>query len=221
MSEINLLKRYPSGNRSVQKRAYEKTDEHIRISREYGKMYFDGPREYGYGGYSYDGRWLAIAEDMIEHWDLKPGMRVLDIGAAKGFLVKDFMIACKGIEAFGLDISEYALMNCEPEVIGRLHHGNCIQLPFPDNSFDAVVCINTIHNLERDECIQAVKEIERVAMNGKAYIQVDSYRTEEQRELFENWVLTAYTHDYPDGWLNLFNEADYTGDYYWTIIGGE
>jgi len=221
MSEINLLKRYPSGNPSVAKRASAKTNEHVRVSREYGKMYFDGPREYGYGGYRYDGRWVAIAEDMIAHWNLKPGMRVLDIGAAKGFLVKDFMIACKGIEAFGLDISEYALMNCETEVVGRLHLGNCAQLPFPDNSFDAVVCINTIHNLERDECVQAVKEIERVALNGNAYIQVDSYRTEEQRELFENWVLTAYTHDYPDGWKDLFNEAGYTGDYYWTIIGGE
>jgi len=221
MSEINLLKRYPSGNPNVAKRESAKTNEHVRVSREYGKMYFDGPREYGYGGYRYDGRWVAIAEDMIAHWNLKPGMRVLDIGAAKGFLVKDFMIACKGIEAFGLDISEYALMNCETEVVGRLHLGNCAQLPFPDNSFDAVVCINTIHNLERDECVQAVKEIERVALNGNAYIQVDSYRTEEQRELFENWVLTAYTHDYPDGWKDLFNEAGYTGDYYWTIIGGE
>jgi len=30
--------------------------------------------------------------------------------------------------------------------------------------------------------------------------------------------LTARFHDYPDGWVRLFNEAGYTGDYYWTII---
>ena len=40
-------------------------------------------------------------------------MRVLDVGCAKGFLVKDFMIAEPGLEAFGLDISRYALMHCE------------------------------------------------------------------------------------------------------------
>lgn len=220
MTEINLLRRYPASKRSISKRASAKSDEHIRISRQYGAEYFDGPREYGYGGYRYDGRWVAIAEDMISHWGLKPGMRVLDIGCAKGFLVKDFMKACLGLEAFGLDISEYAVMNCEREVVGRLHLGNMLKLPFPDKSFDAVVCVNTAHNLMRDECVQAIREIERVTRDGKAYIQVDSYRTPEERELFVDWVLTAYTHDYPEGWKRIFDEAGYTGDYYWTFITG-
>jgi len=220
MAEINLLRRYPSSNRNVQKRSEAKTDEDIRISREYGFEYFDGDRKYGYGGYSYDGRWVAIAEDMIEHWDLKPGMRVLDAGCAKGFLVKDLMIACPGLEAFGLDISHYAMMNCEPEVIGRLHLGNVLDLPFPNNSFDAVICTNTIHNLKHDECLRGLSELMRVTKDGKAYVQVDSYRTEEEKELFLNWVLTAYTHDYPDGWKKMFDEAGYCGDYYWTFITG-
>ena len=220
MTEINLLRRYPGGKRNIQKRSHAKTDEHIRISREYGEMYFDGPREYGYGGYRYDGRWVAIAEDMIEHWNLKPGMQVLDVGCAKGFLVKDFMIACPGLEAFGLDISEYALKHCEPEVIGRLHLGSAVSLPFPDNSFDAVISTNTLHNLKRAECIQALREIMRVTKDGRAYVQVDSYHNEEEKEIFLDWVLTAYTHDYMDGWKAIFDEAGYTGDYYWTFITG-
>ena len=77
---------------------------------------------------------------------------------------------------------------------------------------------NTVHNLERNECIQAVREIQRITREGKAYIQVDSYRTPEERELFVDWVLTAYTHDYPEGWKRIFEEAGYTGDYYWTLI---
>lgn len=218
MAEVNLLRRYPAAKRNVQKRAHAKTDEHVRISREYGFDYFDGSREYGYGGYRYDGRWVAIAEDMIAHWDLKPGMRVLDVGCAKGFLVKDFMKACPGLEAFGLDVSEYAIMHCEPEVVGRLHLGNAPKLPFPDKSFDAVISVNTIHNLERAQCVEALREIERIARGGKAYVQVDSYRTPEERELFLDWVLTANTHDYPDGWKTIFAEAGYTGDYYWTIV---
>lgn len=216
--EINLLAALPTSRRNVQAREHAKTDEHIRVSREYGETYFDGPREYGYGGYRYDGRWVPVARDMIDHFGLKPGMRVLDVGAAKGFLVKDFMIACPGLEAFGLDVSDYALKHCEPEAVGRLHLGSAVSLPFPDDSFDAVISLNTLHNLKKPELITALREIMRVTRDGKAYVQVDSYRTEEARTLFLDWVLTAYTHDYPEGWIRIFEEAGYTGDYNWTLI---
>ena len=185
--------------------------------REYGFEYFDGPREYGYGGFRYDGRWIPIAEDIVRHFGLKAGDRVLDVGCAKGFVVKDLMKVCPGLEAFGLEISEYALMHCEPEVIGRLHLGNAIRLPFPDNSFAAVLCVNTVHNLERPDVLTALREIERLAP-GRGYVQVDSYRTPEQKEIFESWVLTAKYHDYPQGWIETFREAGYTGDYYWTVV---
>lgn len=218
MKEVNLLDRYPKAKRNIAKRAHAKTPDHIKISREYGEMYFDGPREYGYGGYRYDGRWKPIAEDIIKHFNLKSGMRVLDIGCAKGFLVKDLMQVCPGLEAFGIDISEYAIEHCEPEVNGRVFVGNAEHLDFPDNSFDAVISINTIHNLPRVRCKKALSEIERVAP-GKGYVQVDSYYTPEQKEIFLDWVLTAEFHDYPEGWKQLFKEAGYTGYYYWTIAG--
>jgi len=215
MAEINLLRSLPKGSRNIKARETTKTEEHIRISREYGFMYFDGPRDYGYGGYRYDGRWIPVAKDIITHFDLKPGDRLLDVGCAKGFLVKDLLAL--GIDAFGIDISEYALMHCEPEVVGRLHLGSADHLPFPDQSFAAVISINTVHNLTYNRCVTAVREIERLAPS-KGFIQVDSYRTQEQKHIFESWVLTALYHDYPDGWQRLFQEAGYTGDWYWTII---
>lgn len=217
MAEVNLLSKLPRGKRNLQARATAKTEEHVRISREYGQMYFDGPREYGYGGYRYDGRWIPVAEDIVEHFGLKPGDRILDVGCAKGFLVKDFLKVCPGLEAFGLDISHYAMTHCEPEVVGRLHLGTGTSLPFPDGSFKAVISLNTIHNFDRSDCIVALKEIQRLS-GGRAFVQVDSYRTPEQKAIFEDWVLTAKYHDYPEGWLKLFAEAGYTGDYYWTII---
>ena len=217
MAEINLLSRYPRSKRNISVRAQAQSPENVAVSREYGRAYFDGTRDTGYGVYRYDGRWVPIAEDMVRHFDLKPGQRVLDVGAAKGFLVKDLIKVCPGLEAFGLDISEYAVMNCEPEVVGRLHLGDCRKLPFPDGSFDAVIAINVVHNVDRDECVQAVREVQRVS-RGRAYIQVDSYRTPAERELFLSWVLTACTHYDPDGWKRLFAEAGYTGDYYWTIV---
>ena len=91
---------------------------------------------------------------------------------------------------------DYALMHCEAETIGRLHLGNALELPFPDNSFKAAISLNTIHNLDRAGCLQALKEIQRVS-GGRAFVQVDSYRTPEQKAIFEDWVLTARFHDYP------------------------
>lgn len=217
MAEVDLLRALPKSRRNVTQRGEAKTPEIIALSREYGELYFDGPREFGYGGYRYDGRWRPVAKDIITHFGLAAGARILDVGCAKGFLVKDVMLAEPGLEAFGLDISRYALMHCEPEVVGRLHLGSADALPFPDKSFDCVVSINTIHNFDRAGAVRALREIERVSRQS-SFVQVDSYRTPEQKSLFESWVLTAKFHDYPQGWIEVFAEAGYTGDYYWTIV---
>jgi len=141
MNEIDLLRALPRVKRNIQMRKDAKDPAVVAISKQYGEMYFDGPREYGYGGYRYDGRWVPVARDIVAHFGLQPGMRVLDVGCAKGFLVKDLMTVCPGLEAFGLDISLYALMNCERDVVGRLHLGSAERLPFPDSSFDCVLCL--------------------------------------------------------------------------------
>lgn len=215
--EVDLLRAIPRIKRNVQARQDGKNSEVVRIAKEFGEMYFDGPREYGYGGYGYDGRWVPVADDMIDHFRLKPGDRVLDVGCAKGFLVKDLLDSLPGLEVFGLDISEYALMNCPRDVVGRLHLGSADRLPFPDGSFDCVISLDTIHNLPRPRAAAALREIQRLSA-GRAYVRVDSYRTPEQKAVFESWVLTAEFHDYPEGWLQLFSEAGYAGDYSWTII---
>jgi ubiquinone/menaquinone biosynthesis C-methylase UbiE len=217
MAEVDLLRSLPRTKRNVQKRAEDKDPFVIAKSKEFGEQYWDGDRKYGYGGYRYDGRWRSVARDIIAHFSLGVGMRVLDVGCGKGFLVKDLMLECPGLEAFGLDISRYALTHCEKEVIGRLHLGSAESLPFPDRSFDCVLSINTVHNLHRPRAVVAMREIQRLS-GGRAFVQVDSYRTPEQKEIALSWILTAEFHDYPEGWLKLYAEAGYTGDYYWTIL---
>ena len=216
MPEVNLLARYPKSERNVQKRL-ENKEENRALAMKFDKEYFDGTREQGYGGYKYDGRWIPIAEDIVRHFNLKSGDRVLDIGCAKGFLVKDLMKVCPGLEVFGLDISTYAIMNCEPEVVGRLHIGDARKLPFPDKTFKVALSINTIHNFEYAECIEAIHEMQRVTF-GSGYIQVDAYGEEAEKQLFLDWVLTAKTHGTPEFWKNLFKVAGYEWDYYWTIL---
>jgi len=217
MEEINLLSALPKVKRNITKRAEVKNSDVIAISKEYGHMYFDGPREYGYGGYYYDGRWKPVAKDIITYYNLQPKDKVLDIGCAKGFLVKDLLQACPGLEVFGIDVSTYAVAHCELDVVGRLHLGSADNLPFPDNSFDCVISLNTLHNFKRPNVLKALQEIQRVTKKH-AFVQVDSFYTPQQKAIFESWVLTAEFYDYPEGWLQLFKEAGYTGDYYWTLI---
>lgn len=216
MTEVNLLARYPRSKRNVKARLGNK-EENRAIAMQFGKEYFDGTREQGYGGYRYDGRWVPIAEDIVKHFGLKSGDSVLDVGCGKGFLVKDLMKVCPGLEVFGLDISEYAVMNCEPEVVGRLHVGSAIRLPFPDKSFQATLSINTIHNLDFAHCVMALQEMERVSP-GSGYVQVDAYRNKKEEEMFLDWVLTAVTYGTPEFWVDLLHGAGYRGDYFWTIL---
>jgi cyclopropane fatty-acyl-phospholipid synthase-like methyltransferase len=215
VAEINLLNSYPRAKRDVSSR-HAAQENQKSIAMEFGKEYFDGDRTQGYGGYRYDGRWIPVAKDLCEYWQLKSGDRILDIGCAKGFLIKDLMSVCPGLVVFGMDISMYAITHAESEVEGCIVVGNAAFLPFPSNYFNAAISINTIHNLEKEQCFKAICEMQRVAPNG-GYIQVDSYRTSEEKELFLKWVLTAKTHYDPSGWKKMFSEAGYTGDYYWTI----
>jgi len=214
--EINLLSKYPRAKRNLVARKQGQSENRI-LARRFGREYFDGTRDQGYGGYRYDGRWIPIARDIAKHFNLKSGDRVLDIGCAKGFLLRDLMAVVPGLDAWGLEISQYAIENCHPDARGRIVCGTAQALPFANDSFAAALCINVVHNLAYDACVEAVQEIERVAP-GRGYIQVDAYRNDDERDAFLDWVLTAETFGKPDMWHRLFERAGYSGDYYWTIL---
>jgi SAM-dependent methyltransferase len=215
LREVDLLDRYPRVTRDIDSRAAAAPGQRD-VARRFGQEYFDGDRGQGYGGYRYDGRWVPIAERMRDFYHLRAGHRVLDVGCAKGFLLHDLRQVIPGVRVAGVDISPYALGRAVADVRPFLVIGSADALPFADATFDLVVSINTVHNLDRVGCVQALREMERVSRTFK-YVQVDSWLTEEQRQKFERWQLTALTYSDPDGWRKLFAEASYTGDYYWTL----
>ena len=215
MREVDLLDRYPRTTRDIAARAAAVPAQR-EVAMRFAREYFDGERGQGYGGYRYDGRWVPGAERFRDHYRLRAGARVLDVGCAKGFLLHDLRGVVPGLCVTGLDISSYALANAMDDVRAGLVRGSADRLPFADRSFDLVVSINTVHNLDRAGCIRALGEMERVG-RGHRYVQVDSWLNELQREKFERWQLTARTYSDPDGWRRLFAEAGYTGDYYWTV----
>jgi ubiquinone/menaquinone biosynthesis C-methylase UbiE len=215
--EIDLLANYPKAKRDLAGRVEAKTEEVRAVARQFGKDFFDGAREYGYGGFGYHPRfWQPVVPTFREHFGLQAGSTLLDVGCAKGFMMHDLSELIPGIQVQGVDLSPYAIEQVIPGMADRVQVANATGLPFADDSFDVVISINTIHNLEPDACRQALAEIERVS-RGKSFLTVDAWRTEEERERMYAWNLTAKTIMSVDQWVAFFAEAGYTGDYYWFI----
>jgi len=215
--EIDLLVHYPKTKRDVAERGQTKSEADREIARKFGREFFDGDRRHGYGGFSYQPRfWQPVIPTLREHFRLKTGMSLLDVGCAKGFMLHDLRAMIPGIQVAGVDVSEYAIDNSLASVREFLRTANATSLPFADHSFDVVVSINTIHNLDRDDCAQALREIQRVS-RGKAFVTVDAFRTAEEKERMFAWNLTARTIMSVDEWVAFFAATGYTGDYYWFI----
>lgn len=215
--EIDLMVNYPRSKRNVDERGATKTDADRALARKFGKEFFDGDRSHGYGGFNYHPRfWQPVIPTFQNHWGLTEQSSVLDIGCAKGFMLHDLGELIPGITVKGVDVSRYAIENAIEDMKPHVQVANATHLPFPDKSFDVVISVTTVHNLERAECVQALREIERVS-RSHSFITVDAYHDEAERDRMHAWNLTAKTVLHVDEWRELFREAGYTGDYYWFI----
>ena len=212
-TEFNLLKYYPKSNASRISRT-KPSEIDKAISSKFGLDYFDGSRQYGYGGYHYNEKyWTKTAQFIVEHYNLTPDSMILDIGCAKGFLIKDLLKTGKVKNVFGIDISSYAVNHSEKEIKGLTLISDAKNLPFKDKQFDLVLSINTIHNLEIDSCINALSEIERVSKKN-SFVMLDGWDTEEEKNNLDSWILTAKTVLSRPDWLQVFRKSNYRGDYF-------
>ncbi len=142
--------------------------------------------------------------------------RVLDVGCAKGFLVKAFREV--GVEAWGVDISEYALSSAPEDVRTYLYRADLNQdiLPFGDEYFDFVTFLGTIECL--DDHNNALREIRRVLCPGGGLYLRTTYKTDPQDTIRRNvrsrgyWLkeFRRYGFKFLPGWLGpLANEWGY------------
>ena len=190
-AEINLLIDYPKSKRNLDDRNNYKTDENVKIARKFEKEFFDGTRETGYGGFTYNPKyWTKVVKKFKEYWKINSNNSLLDVGCAKGFMLHDFKKELPNLKICGIDISKYAIENSMDSVKDYLSVCNAKKLPFEDNSFDYVISINTVHNLELEECEIAIKEIQRVCKKN-SFITVDAFKNDEEKERMYKWNLTA------------------------------
>lgn len=213
--KINLLKKYPRSKRNLKNRNDKKTNKITSIARQFGKEYFDGDRNYGYGGYFYNPKyWSEVVKDFKKKYKLNKQSRILDVGCGKGFMLYEFQKLIPNIKLYGLDISKYAVQNSVRSIRKKLIIGNCTKLPYKSNFFDLVISINTLHNLPKTQCVKAIKEIQRVTKKN-SFITVDAYKNNLEKKRMLMWNLTAKTILHEKKWEKLFKYCNFKGDYYW------
>lgn len=182
------------------------------LAKKWGYEYWDGDRRINYGGYVYiPGRWRPVAQLIVNHYKLRSGSKILDIGCGKGFLMFELTQILPKLEIRGLDISSYAIEHAHPEMKNLIDLGNAAKLPYPDKSFDLVFSINTLHNLHNRDLCCALREMVRVAKDK--YLCVESYRNEVEKTNLLYWQVTCEQFNSQDDWQWWFETAGYDGDY--------
>jgi len=176
------------------------------VSRElkqgiYDKLYFESkekakdqlPYEIKHTQYSLWARSIKMALPLIE--------RVLDIGCGRGEFVRGFNEI--GIEAHGVDISEYSIkdgLSRAPFLNGKLHVCDIDKdkLPFPEEYFDLIISINTIEHVCSPS--RFVEESRRV-LKPRGYILVITHIPGSEHDVGDVTHLNTRS---KEEWIKLF-----------------
>ncbi|MCC6500692.1 MAG: methyltransferase domain-containing protein [Anaerolineales bacterium] len=105
-------------------------------------------------------------------------LRVLDVGCGTGFLLGYLQRYQLDGEVVGIDISSYALQFCRQRGAHALAIASASQLPFHSDSFDLIICIDTIQHLTPAGAdLTAIREFARLLRpGGLLYLRTNSAR---------------------------------------------
>lgn len=207
-----LTPRHQSASRNYQERATEKKPELAKKAKLFAKDYWDGGRDTGYGGYIDDGRWSSLAARILDEYQVGADGSVLDVGCGKGFFLNEVKKRNPQINVKGIDVSSYAIQQAPELVRPYLSQGRAEKLDEQVASYDLVVSMNVLHNLELPELMTALASIQR-ASRKSAYICVESYRNEQEKWNLLRWQLTCESFFTPREWQWVFEASGYRGDY--------
>ncbi|MDP2726579.1 MAG: class I SAM-dependent methyltransferase, partial [Dehalococcoidia bacterium] len=125
----------------------------------FDESYFDGgPGSIGYGSYTDSWIWAPMTE-VILHLTSEIGP-ILDWGCAKGHLIHRLL--GRGIDAVGVDVSEYALSQVHPDIVSRVRLIDGVQTRYRRGHFETVLSFETLEHVLGDQIPLVVEEIRRV-----------------------------------------------------------
>jgi hypothetical protein len=121
-------------------------DEHLLLFWQNPNLW----KQYGGGNYYEERRQAVISI-------LPPALNsVLDVGTGLGEIINELPSALRVV---GLDISRMALQKVErSKTIGTI-----VSLPFPQNSFDLVMCLEVLEHLPEHAFKDAIMELQRIS----------------------------------------------------------
>jgi len=125
----------------------------------------------------------------------RPGERVLDVGAGTGVLLAQ--LYRQGAQVTGLDRSGAMLREAEKACPGcDLVLGDAMAMPFPEETFDAVVCVDALHHFPDRE--RALQEMIRVLKEGGRLLILDLERHHWFTRLIQaaEWLVAERSHFY-------------------------
>lgn len=117
-------------------------------------------------------KWHVI-KNMIKKFRLKPN-NILEIGCAGGYLSNHLAGLFRSAKVTGIDLYHPAIFEAQKRYPGiKFIKADAHKLPFADNSFDLIICSETIEHLVYPH--KALGEIIRVlAPHGISIIEMDS-----------------------------------------------
>ncbi len=137
---------------------------------QYDADYFLRGKESGKSLYT-EYRWLPeltipMARAIVNHCDIEEGARVLDFGCARGYTVK--ALRWLGYDAYGMDISAWAIENADPEAQGfveRIDPKASPHEPLPVNrQYDWIIAKDVLEHVEYVR--YAILNLRRIATKG-------------------------------------------------------
>lgn len=119
-----------------------------------GHPFTEGYFMRGEGSNYQDYKWLGevsltFAIYLQRHLGITEGSKVLDVGCARGYLVR--ALRMMRVQAFGYDISEWAIENCDPEVKGFVS----TELRAEPFQYDFTICKDSAEHIP----IEQLKEL--------------------------------------------------------------
>jgi len=132
-----------------------------------------------------------LIEDLISFLEIKNGEKILDAGCGPGFLIKEIIERNKekNLKILGIDSNpkmiNYAKKRCVdfPEINLKLTDLNK-DLDFPENSFDKIVCLNTLYTLKNPE--KAIREFYRILKLGGYLVISNPKQMQKERNFSKN-----------------------------------
>lgn len=132
----------------------------------YDEDYFDHGCESGKSNYV-DYSWERIGgevEKTAAHIKKQfAPAKSLDVGCAKGFLVK--ALHNLGVDAYGIDASEYAVTKVPEEINNRVKLGLASDLTYMSSEFDLVTIFDVLEHIPEELANQTCAELLRVSGN--------------------------------------------------------